>query len=146
LFMGGCAVSTSCGINVFRLQVALAALRVYSRRLAHPNGVFVARYNGHPLTDDVFVSVLSFFFLYFATFATIAVLLAGLGLDTLTALSGAGSAVANVGPGLGPIIGPAGNYSTLPDAAKLILSAGMLMGRLELLTIFAILTPAFWRG
>jgi trk system potassium uptake protein TrkH len=146
MFIGGCAGSTSCGMKIFRFQVALAAIRVYARRLAHPNGVFVARYNGRALTDDVFVSVLSFFFVYFATFATIAVLLSGLGLDTLTALSAAGSAIANVGPGLGDVIGPAGNYSTLPDAAKLILSAGMLLGRLELFTILVILTPAFWRG
>lgn len=146
MFIGGCAGSTSCGMKIFRFQVALAALRIYSRRLAHPNGVFVARYNGRPLTDDVFVSVLSFFFVYFATFATIAVLLSGLGLDTLTALSAAGSAIANVGPGLGDIIGPAGSYATLPDAAKLILAAGMLLGRLELFTILVILTPAFWRG
>lgn len=146
MFIGGCAGSTSCGMKIFRFQVALAALRVYSRRLAHPNGVFVARYNGRPLTDDVFVSVLSFFFVYFATFATVAVLLSGLGLDTLTALSAAGTAIANVGPGLGPIVGPAGNFATLPDAAKLLLSAAMLLGRLELFTILVILTPAFWRN
>ena len=146
MFIGGCAGSTSCGMKIFRFQVALAALRVYSRRLAHPNGVFVARYNGRPLTNDVFVSVLSFFFVYFATFATIAVLLSGLGLDTLTAISAAGSAIANVGPGLGPIIGPAGNYASLPEAAKLILAGGMLLGRLELFTILVVLTPVFWRG
>ena len=146
MFIGGCAGSTSCGMKIFRFQVALAALQVYSRRLAHPNSVVVARYNGRPLTDDVFVSVLSFFFVYFATFATLAVLLSGLGLDTLTALSGAGTAIANVGPGLGPIIGPAGNFATLPDMAKLILAAGMLLGRLELFTILVIFTPAFWRG
>ena len=146
MFIGGCAGSTSCGMKIFRFQVALAALRVYSRRLAHPNGVFVARYNGRPLTDDVFVSVLSFFFVYFATFATIAVMLAGLGLDSLTALSAAGTAIANVGPGLGEIVGPAGNFAPLPDAAKLILAAGMLLGRLELFTILVVLTPAFWRG
>lgn len=146
MFIGGCAGSTSCGMKIFRFQVGLAALRVYSRRLAHPNGVFVARYNGRPLTDDVFVSVLGFFFVYFATFATIAVLLSGLGLDTLTALSGAGSAIANVGPGLGEVIGPAGNFSTLPDLAKLLLAAGMLLGRLELFTILVLFSPAFWRG
>ncbi len=146
MFIGGCAGSTSCGMKVFRFQVALAALVVYARRLAHPNAVFVARYNGRPLTDDVFVSVLSFFFVYFAVFATIAVALSGLGLDTLTALSAAGSAIANVGPGLGDIIGPAGNYSSLPDMAKLLLSAGMMLGRLEFFTVLVILSPAFWRG
>lgn len=146
MFIGGCAGSTSCGMKVFRLQVAFAALSVYARRLAHPNGVFVARYNQRPLTDDVFVSVLSFFFVYFATFATLSLVLAGLGLDTLTAISSAGTAVANVGPGLGSIVGPAGNFATLPDAAKLALSAGMLLGRLEFFTVLVLLSPSFWRG
>ncbi|WP_425410830.1 TrkH family potassium uptake protein [Hyphococcus sp.] len=146
MFVGGCAGSTSCGMKVFRLQVAFSALLVYAKRLAHPNGVFVARYNHRPLTNDVFVSVLSFFFVYFATFATLAVILAGLGLDTLTAISSAGTAIANVGPGLGPIVGPSGNFSSLPDAAKLAMSAGMLLGRLEFFTILVILSPAFWRG
>ncbi|MHA7870872.1 MAG: TrkH family potassium uptake protein [Hyphococcus sp.] len=145
MFIGGCAGSTSCGMKVFRFQVALAALTVYARRLAHPNGVFIARYNTRPLTDDVFVSVLSFFFVYFAAFATIAVLLSGLGLDTLTALSAAGTAIANVGPGLGDVIGPAGNFAPLPDAAKLLLAAGMLLGRLELFTILVLFSPSFWR-
>lgn len=146
MFIGGCAGSTSCGMKIFRFQVALAAMSVYARRLAHPNGVFVARYNGRPLTDEVFVSVLSFFFVYFASFATLAVLLAGLGLDTLTALSAAGTAIANVGPGLGEVVGPAGTFASLPDAAKLLMAAGMLLGRLEFFTILVVLSPAFWRG
>lgn len=146
MFIGGCAGSTSCGMKVFRFQVALAALVVYSKRLTHPNGVFVARYNHHPLTDEVYVSVLSFFFIYFATFASLAVVLAGLGLDTLTAISSAGTAIANVGPGLGPIVGPVGNFATLPDAAKLAMSAGMLLGRLEFFTVLVLFTRAFWRG
>ena len=145
MFVGGCAGSTSCGMKIFRFQVALAALNQYARRLAHPNGVFVSHYNGRPLSNDVFVSVLSFFFIYFATFATLAVILSGLGLDTLTALSAAGSAIANVGPGLGDVIGPAGNYQSLNDAAKLVLSAGMLLGRLELFSVLVLFSPHFWR-
>lgn len=145
MFIGGCAGSTSCGMKIFRFQVALAALSLYGRRLAHPNGVFVAHYNGRPLTSDVFVSVLSFFFVYFASFATLAVALNAVGLDTVTALSGAGSAIANVGPGLGDVIGPAGNYAPLPDTAKLLLAAGMLIGRLEFFTILVLLSPYFWR-
>ncbi|WP_411819051.1 TrkH family potassium uptake protein [Hyphococcus formosus] len=146
MFIGGCAGSTSCGMKVFRLQVAFAALVVYAKRLAHPSGVFVARYNQRPLTDDVFVSVLSFFFVYFATFATLALILAGLGLDTLTAISSAGTSVANVGPGLGEIVGPSGNFATLPDAAKLAMSVGMLLGRLEFFTVLVLIAPSFWRG
>jgi trk system potassium uptake protein len=146
MFIGGCAGSTSCGLKIFRFQVALSAVVVYAKRLAHPNGVFVARYNQRPLTDDVYVSVLSFFFVYFATFASLAVILAGLGLDTLTAISSAGTAVANVGPGLGDIVGPAGNFSPLPDAAKIAMAAGMMLGRLEFFTVLVLFSPAFWRG
>lgn len=144
MFIGGCAGSTSCGLKIFRFQVALAAMRVYAKKLAHPNGVFVARYNGRPLDSEVFVSVLSFFFVYFAGFATLSVLLSSFGLDPLTAISSAATAVANVGPGLGPIVGPAGNFSSLPDGAKWLMSMGMLFGRLEFFTLLVILTPGFW--
>jgi trk system potassium uptake protein TrkH len=145
MFIGGCAGSTSCGLKIFRLQVALAALKLYARRLAHPNGVFVEHFNGRPISDDVFVSVLSFFFVYFASFATLAVLLSGFGLDPITALSAAGTAIANVGPGLGPVVGPAGNFSTLPDGAKWLMTFGMLLGRLEFFTLLVVLSPNFWR-
>lgn len=145
MFIGGCAGSTSCGLKIFRFQVAFAALTLYARRLAHPNGVFVAHYNGRPLSNDVFVSVLSYFFIYFASFATLAVLLSGFGLDVTTSLSAAGTAIANVGPGLGDIVGPAGNFKTLPDGAKWLMAAGMLFGRLEFLTLVVLFARAFWR-
>lgn len=144
MFVGGCAGSTSCGLKIFRLQVALAALSAYARRLAHPHRVSVARYNGRPVTDEVFLSVLSFFFLYFTVFATVGVILSLYQLDPVTALSAAGSAVANVGPGLGDIVGPAGTYQTLPAGAKWVLSAAMLLGRLELLTVLVLFVPSFW--
>lgn len=146
MFIGGCAGSTSCGMKIFRFQVAIAALSVFSRRLAHPNGVFVAHYNGRPLSDEVFVSVLSFFFVYFAAFATLAVLISGFGLDPLTALSAAGTAIANTGPGLGEIVGPSGNFATMPEGVKWLMAAGMLLGRLELFTVLVIFSPWFWRG
>ena len=145
MFVGGCAGSTSCGLKIFRLQVAFAAMNLYARRLAHPNGVFVARYNGAALTGDIFVSVMSFFFVYFASFATLAVVLSAFGLEPLTAISGAGTAIANVGPGLGDVIGPSGNFALLPDGAKWAMSAGMILGRLEFFTLLVLLTPSFWR-
>lgn len=144
-FIGGCAGSTSCGLKVFRLQVALASMRLFAQRLAHPNGVFVAHYNRRPITEDVFTAVLSFFFIYFASFATIAVALSVIGLDPLTALSSAATAIANVGPGLGPIVGPSGNFSSLPDSAKWVMSLGMLLGRLEIFTVLVLVSPYFWR-
>ncbi|MEM7739187.1 MAG: TrkH family potassium uptake protein [Pseudomonadota bacterium] len=144
MFLGGCAGSTSCGLKVFRLQVALAALSVYTQKLAHPHRVTVARYNGRPLDNSVFRSVLTFFFIYFAVFATVAVGLSLFELDPVTALSAAGSAIANVGPGLGDIVGPAGNYGSLPEGAKWLLSAAMLLGRLELFTVLVLFVPSFW--
>ena len=146
MFIGGCAGSTSCGMKIFRFQVALAALRLFARRLSHPHAIFVAHYNGRTLTPDVFISVLSFFFVYFAKFATLAVLLSGFGLDSLTAISAAGTAVANVGPGLGDMVGPAGNFSSLPAAAKWLMAAGMMLGRLEFFTLLVLFSPAFWRA
>ena len=146
MFIGGCAGSTTCGIKIFRLQVLYATAHAQIHRLMQPNGVFFPYYNNKPIPDAVATSVMSFFFLFAACFAIIAVGLGLTGLDFITAVSGAASAIANVGPGLGDIIGPAGTYATLPDSAKLILSLGMLLGRLELFTVLILLAPSFWRG
>ncbi|MEQ9519437.1 MAG: TrkH family potassium uptake protein [Parvibaculum sp.] len=146
MFIGGCAGSTSCGIKIFRFQVIYEAAKVQIRRLVHPNGVFAPRYNGKMIEDSVTASVMSFMFLFFATFGIVAILLALMGLDMVTALSAAGTAISNVGPGLGPVIGPAGTFATLPDLAKWLLSFTMLIGRLEIFTVLVLFTPTFWRG
>ena len=146
MFVGGCAGSTTCGIKVFRFQVAYAIARVQISRLLQPHGIFIATYNRRPITDEVAGSVMGFFFLFVASFAVLAGILGLTGLDFITAISGAATAIANVGPGLGPVIGPEGNFSTLPDAAKLALSGGMLLGRLELYTVLILFAPRFWRG
>ena len=146
MFIGGCAGSTTCGIKIFRLQVLYATAEAQIHRLMQPNGVFFPYYNRKPIPDAVATSVMSFFFLFAACFALLAVALGLTGLDFITAVSGAAAAIANVGPGLGDTIGPAGNFATLPDSAKLLLSLGMLLGRLELFTVLILLAPAFWRG
>ncbi len=115
------------------------------RRLLQPHGVFIAYYNRRPIPEEVAVSVMSFVFLYVLCFAVLAAVLGALGLEFLTAVSGAATAISNVGPGLGPIIGPAGTFSSLPDAAKWALAAGMLLGRLELFTVLILFAPSFWR-
>ena len=66
-------------------------------------------------------------------------------LDFVTALTGAATAISNVGPGLGTIIGPDGNFSSLPEGAKWLLSFGMLLGRLEILTVLILFTPMYWK-
>ncbi|WP_321338617.1 TrkH family potassium uptake protein [Breoghania sp.] len=146
MFIGGCAGSTSCGIKVFRFQVLWANLGQHLNRMVYPNGIFVPRFNGRPIDDGVTAAVQSFFFLYICSFAALAMALSLTGLDDLTALSGAATAISNVGPGLGEIIGPAGTFSPLNDTAKWILSFGMLLGRLELLTVMVLFVPRFWRG
>jgi len=146
MFVGGCAGSTTCGIKVFRLQVLYATAVTQIRRLLEPHGVFISYYNGKPIPYSVSDSVMGFFFLYALCFAAIAIGLGFLGLDFITAASGAATAISNVGPGLGPMIGPSGTFTDLPDAAKWLLSIGMLLGRLELFTVLVMLAPSFWRS
>jgi len=146
MFIGGCAGSTSCGIKVFRFQVLFEDLRQHLSRIVYPNGIFVKRFNGMPLSDSVSAAVLSFLFIYMVCFAVLAMLLSLTGLDNVTAFSGAASAISNVGPGLGAIIGPVGHYGSLNDPAKWILAAGMLIGRLELFAVLVLFIPQFWRS
>jgi trk system potassium uptake protein TrkH len=144
-FVGGCSGSTAGGLKIFRFQVAFSLLLSNLQQLIHPRAVIRKKYNGHPLDEDIVRSLLTFSFFFSITIGFIAMGLALIGLDWTTALTGSATAVCNVGPGLGPIIGPVGNFSTLPDAAKWLLTIGMLMGRLEILTVLVLLTPAFWR-
>lgn len=146
MFIGGCAGSTACSIKIFRYQVAFEAIRAYIFRMPKPGAVAPMRYAGRALPDEVVYSVLGYFFIFFIAVAVTASLLSSIGLDPLTAWSGAGSAVANVGPGLGDIIGPSGTYQDLPGLAKWILLTAMIVGRLEIITALVILTPGFWRS
>jgi trk system potassium uptake protein TrkH len=144
--IGGCAGSTACSVKIFRYQLLFASIRVQLQRIRSPNGVFMARYEGRPVTSDVLSSVISFFMFFVVTIGIVAWALALTGLDFITSISGAATAVANIGPGLGDTIGPAGNFGSLNDTAKWILSLAMLIGRLELLAVFAIFTLRFWRS
>ncbi|MEE4462264.1 TrkH family potassium uptake protein, partial [Azotobacter chroococcum] len=144
-FVGGCSGSTSGGLKVFRFQVAYVLLKSSMRQLIHPRAVLKQQYNGHNLDEEIVRSILTFSFFFTVTIGAIALGLSFIGLDLITALTGAATAVCNVGPGLGPIIGPAGNFASLPDAAKWLLSIGMLLGRLEIITVLVLLTPSFWR-
>lgn len=144
--IGGCAGSTACSVKIFRYQLLFASVRIQIRRIRAPHGVFVLRYDGRPVSDDVLSSVMSFFTFFVVSLGVLAVALSLTGLDFITAVSGAATALANVGPGLGPEIGPAGNFSGLNDTAKWMLSFAMLAGRLELLAVFALFTIRFWRA
>lgn len=144
-FVGGCAGSTAAGIKVFRLQILIANAVVQSKRLLRPHAVLIPYYNRRAIPEEVADSVMGFLFVYALAFAVLAMMLGMLGLDFITAVSGAASAISNVGPGLGAAIGPAGTFSDLPDAAKWLLSGGMLLGRLELFTVLVLFVPGFWR-
>ena len=146
MFIGGCTGSTSGAIKVFRFRVLFIVLRGYIFRRFMPHTVIDRRYDGKALSADVVEGVMAFLAVYFLTIAVAALALGAFGLDWITALSGAVQAIGNVGPGLGPIIGPAGNFASLPDGAKWILAFAMLLGRLELFTVLVLLTPGFWRG
>ena len=146
MFLGGCAGSTTCGVKIFRIQIAYATARTQMKRLLRPHGVFIPHYNRKPVPEDVSTAVMGFLITYVLCFLLLSMLLGLLGLDFVTAVSGAATAISNVGPGLGETIGPAGNFSTLPDAAKWALSLAMLMGRLELFTVLILFAPSFWRG
>jgi trk system potassium uptake protein TrkH len=144
--IGGCAGSTACSIKIFRYQLLFASIRAQLRRIRSPHGIFTPRYDGRPVGPDVLSSVMSFFMFFIVTLGLVAVALSLTGLDFITSVSGAGAALANIGPGLGPTIGPAGNFAGLNDAAKWILTIAMLIGRLELMAVYVILTVKFWRA
>lgn len=143
MLIGGCAGSTSCGIKIFRFQVLFAVTTTQIKRLLYPNGVFIPHYNGKTIPPDVPLSVMGFFFMYMFTCAIVAIALSFVGMDFLEAMSGAVTAVSNVGPGLGEI-GPNGNFKHLTDSAKWILSLAMLVGRLEIFTVLVLISPKFW--
>jgi len=146
MFIGGCAGSTTGGLKVFRFQILFKYLGLHFRKILQPHAVIAGYFNNRSIPESTYESVMSFFFLYILTFSSSALLLSFSGLDFLTCISAAASAISNVGPGLGDIIGPEGNYSTLSDYSKIILTLTMLLGRLEMLTIFILFLPAFWRN
>ena len=146
IFAGGCTGSTSGGIKIMRFIVSAKMIRQIIRRQIYPNGVFAEKYEGKKINDDVFGGVASFVFVFVASFIIFAFLLMPFGLDFETAISASAAAIANVGPGIGEVIGPAGNYQSLQAPVKWILSFEMILGRLEVFTLLIFLTPRFWRN
>ena len=146
MFIGGCAGSTTGGIKVFRFQILFKYLILHFKKILQPHAVNVGYFNKKSIPESTYESVMSFFFIYIFTFASSALLLSFSGLDFLTCISAAASAISNVGPGLGDIIGPEGNYSALSDYSKLILTATTILGRLEMLTILILFLPSFWKN
>jgi trk system potassium uptake protein TrkH len=146
MFVGGCAGSTACGIKIFRFQIAYQVFRAQTAKLVQPHGMFVPHYNRQPVTDDVASAVMGFFFLFAFTFAGLALALAAFNVDLVTALSAAATILGNVGAAFGPEIGPTGNFASLPAGAKWLCAFAMLIGRLEVFTVFVLFWGGFWRA
>jgi len=144
--IGGCAGSTCCSVKIFRYQILMSAIATQIRRIHSPHGVFAPKFDDRRVSDEVLSSVMAFFVLFVVSLGVLSVSLGMTGLDFVTATSGAATAIGNIGPGLGPIIGPSGYFGPLNDGAKWLLIAGMLVGRLELMAVYVLFTTAFWRG
>ena len=146
MFIGGCAGSTTCGVKIFRFQILYLFITNQLKKIIYPKGVFIIKYNQSSIDEKFISSIISFIFFYFVIFLVLTALLSLTGLDFVTAISGAATSISNVGPGLGSEIGPNGNFSSLPDVSKWILSLGMILGRLELFAILVLFLPSFWRN
>ena len=146
MFIGGCAGSTTCGIKVFRLQILFLFVKNQIKKLIYPNRIIVLNYNNQKIEDNFINSVIIFIFSYLFLFLIIAMLLSVTGLDFLSAISGAATSISNVGPGLGEMIGPNGNFSEVSNFSKWILSFAMLLGRLEIFAVLVLFLPSFWRS
>lgn len=144
-FVGGCAGSTAGGIKVFRLHLLFANARGQMRQLLRPHGVHIPAYNKHEVSEEVLESVMGFLFVFLFSFAVLAMALGMLGLDFLSAISGSVAAIANMGVGLGNVIGPGSTFAGLPDTAKILLAIGMLFGRLEMFVFLVLCVPSFWK-
>ena len=146
MFIGGCAGSTTCGVKIFRIQILWSFVGNQLKKIIYPKGIFVLKYDKNPIDNKFVSSIISFIYMYLIIFFIITALLSLTGLDFITSISGAATSISNVGPGLGSIIGPNGNFSSLPDISKWILTLGMILGRLELFAILVLFLPSFWRN
>ena len=143
--IGGCSGSTAGGIKIFRFQIIFSLLKSQIIKLLHPNSVHPVQYNGKRVQNDTLFAIITFIFCYLVSTFLLSVLLAISGMGALEALSSAATAIGNVGPGLGPVVGPSGNFANIPEAAKWLMSLGMLLGRLEITTILVLLFPSYWK-
>jgi trk system potassium uptake protein TrkH len=146
MFIGGCAGSTTCGIKIFRVQILYLFLINQLKKIIYPRGIFITKYDNNSVDEKFMASIISFIYLYIIIFFIMTALLSFNGLDFMTSISGAATAISNVGPGLGTTIGPSGSFSLLPNFSKWVLSIGMILGRLELFAILVLFLPSFWRN
>jgi trk system potassium uptake protein TrkH len=144
--MGGCTGSTSGGIKIFRIQVFLSFAFAHLKQLRRVHGVYIPVYKGQKLHEGIALSVFVFIALYIVCTLFLAVALSCFDLNFTTAFTGAVGAISNLGVGVGKIVGPSGSFASIAPGAKLCLMFGMLLGRLELLTVLVLFLPSFWRN
>lgn len=145
MFVGGSAGSTVGGVKIFRWMMLSASIRAELRRLMHPSAVIIVRVGDRRFTDRDMLTLMTFLSAYFLVFVASAIGVAAVSdLDVVSAVSASAASLALVGPALGQV-GAAESYSVVSDAGLAILTLTMLLGRLEVFTVLALLTPAFWR-
>jgi trk system potassium uptake protein TrkH len=144
MLVGGCAGSTAGSIKILRHMIVAKEARITMRKLLHPRGVFVYKVEGKPVPPDTLASVGGFLLLYLLLMAAGVLVLALLGLDALTALGATAATLGNVGPGFG-LVGAAETYAPISAPALWVMSALMLLGRLELYTVMILFTRGYWR-
>ena len=142
---GGCTGSTSGSIKIFRWQVVFAQLKRAFITTTEPNRMVPLKIGQSSISEDVSNSIFIFLAVYSLSVAVLTTLVSICGFDFVTSFSAVIACMTNSGPGIGNIIGPAGNYSTLTDTAKYILAFAMILGRLEVMTVLVIFTKNFWR-
>ncbi|WP_157813725.1 potassium transporter TrkG [Sinorhizobium meliloti] len=143
--VGGCAGSTAGAIKIFRWQILFEGVGRALRLMLYPQAIVPVRFQGKSVDDVAISNVRNFFFLYIMTLLFMSLLVMATGLDYLSAISSVAQAMANAGPGLGPVVGPATNFASIPDTAKWLIAFAMVIGRLELVTFLVVLQPWFWR-
>lgn len=144
LLFGACAGSTSGGVKMVRYQILLKNSLLQLKRLLHPNAVLPVRQNGRAISSENITKVAAFVLLYIVIFLLGSIVLAITGLELSSAMGAVAACLGNIGPGLGST-GPAGNYANVPFIGKWVLSAIMLLGRLELFTVLILFSPSFWK-
>ena len=145
MFVGGCAGSTTGGIKIFRLQLLFKGAKTQIKKLTQPHAVLMMRFNGKSVTENTYNSIMGFFFMYIIIFILASISLSFFNLDFITAFSASASAISNVGPGIGDIVGPSSSYASIEAGAKWILAFTMLIGRLEIFTILVLFSFNFWK-
>jgi trk system potassium uptake protein TrkH len=144
MVVGGSAGSTAGGMKVIRTLLFGKHILRLIRKQIQPQGVFTVKHAGKPVTNDVMMYVLGFIPFYILVAVVVALIVEAMGVAPSTAFGASIATLSNVGPGFGQV-GPTSTYAPLPEAAKVILAFGMLLGRLELFTVLVVLTPMFWK-